>query len=71
MKRLRRLGWGIHIDFPWTEDVRKYGAPLRAYVQTPWGWIFAGEKSQVYDRRTKRYTDRWANVTYHPPTPPR
>lgn len=66
MKYLRKRGWGIHVAFPWSEDVRENGAPLRAYIQTPWGWLIAGEQSQVYDLRAKQYTDRWSYVTYRP-----
>lgn len=66
-RSLRKRGWGIHIDHPWAEDVRKYGAPFRAYIQTPLGWLIVGEKSQVYDRKTKTYTNRWAHIVYHPP----
>lgn len=58
--------WGFHIDFPWTRDVRVHGMPMRAYIRTPWGWLQIGEKSQVYDRKARRYTDRYAYIVYRP-----
>ena len=42
------------------------GSPLRLYITTPWGLWIIGEKSQVYDRKARKYTDRWAYVTYRP-----
>lgn len=62
----KRRRWGIHIDHPWAEDVRDYGAPRRIYIRTPWAFWQIGEKSQVYDRRTGTYTDRWSFITYRP-----
>lgn len=58
--------WSIHFDHPWSEDVRDFGAPVRLHMWTPWGFLMVGAKSQVYDRKTKRYTDRWAYITYRP-----
>ena len=57
--------WSLHIDHPWSECA-KYGAPFRLNIWTPWGFWMIGEKSQVYDRKAKRYTDRWAYITYRP-----
>jgi hypothetical protein len=56
----------IHIDHPWARCVREDGAPRRAYITTPWGVWLIGEKSQVYDRRTKKFTDRWSYISYRP-----
>ena len=61
----------VHIDWPWTEDAR-YGAPFRAYINRgrKGFWIVAlwpGHKTQVYDRRTQTYTDRWGWIVYRPP----
>lgn len=39
---------------------------MRAYIRTPWGWLQIGEKSQVYDRKARRYTDRYAYIVYRP-----
>jgi len=62
--------WGVHIDHPWSECVRQDGAPLRIYIRTPWNsWIIAlapGNKSQVFDRKTNTWTDRWAFITSTP-----
>lgn len=57
----------VHFDHHWSSDVRELGAPIRLYIRTPWGWWMIGEKSQVYDRKTHKYTDRWSYVTYRPP----
>lgn len=62
--------WSLHIDHPLAACVRKDGAPLRVYIRTPnWFWIIAlwpGHQSQVYDRKTKTWTNRFAWVTRHP-----
>lgn len=39
---------------------------MRVYLRTPWGFWEFGEKSQVYDRKNRVYTDRWAYLTYRP-----
>jgi hypothetical protein len=62
-----RIGkFSFHLDHPWAEDVVKYGAPLRLYIGTPWIFIQLGEKSQVYEWKTKKYTDRWSYITVRP-----
>lgn len=61
--------WHLHIDHPWSHCVREYGAPMRLYLTTPWGFWEFGERSQVYDRKTGRYTTRWARLTYRPLVP--
>lgn len=58
--------WSFHLDHPWSQCVKEYGAPLRLNMWTPWGFLMAGEKSQIYDRKTKRYTDRYAYITLKP-----
>lgn len=62
--------WNIHIDGPWSEDVRKYGAPLRAYIWTPWTFIiialWPGHGSQIYDWKTKNWTDKWSWIAFDP-----
>jgi len=58
--------WGIHFDHPWSEEVKEYGAPLRIYIRTPFGFWQIGEKSQVYDMRTRKYTDRWTYIARRP-----
>ena len=60
-------GWGLHVDHPWSRCVREDGAPMRVYIRTPWMYIQAGEQSQVYDRHTGRYSDRYARFTTRPP----
>jgi hypothetical protein len=58
--------WGIHIDHPWSECHKLDGAPTRIYIRTPWIFIMFGEKSQVYNRKIKKYTDDWAYLTFRP-----
>lgn len=62
--------WGIHVDTPWSYDVREFGAPLRAYIRTPRIFItialWPGHGSQVYDWKRKRWTDKWSWITIHP-----
>jgi len=60
-----RGGSVMHLDHPWSACV-KDGAPIRLYLRTRWGFVQIGEKSQVYDRKTKRYTDLYAFVTVRP-----
>lgn len=71
----RRVGksprWSIHIDHPLSECVRRYGAPMRLYAWTPWGFLTIGEKSQVYDRAAKRWTHRYSYITLNPRETPR
>lgn len=31
--------WSLHVDHPWSQDVRELGAPLRVYVRTPSGFL--------------------------------
>jgi hypothetical protein len=62
----------IHIDGPWSKDVREYGAPLRVYINLGRrGFLIValwpGHKIQVYDRKTKTYTDRWGWWSLRPP----
>jgi len=63
--------WNLHLDHPWSECVRDDGAPKRLYITTPWGfWQIAlspGDRSQVYDRKTATYTNRFGWVTFRPP----
>jgi hypothetical protein len=54
--------WGIHFDHPWSEDVKKYGCPIRIYITTPWNVWTVGEKAQIFDRKTNTWTDRWAFI---------
>lgn len=58
--------WSFHLDHPWSRCVREDGVPKRLNMWTPWGFIMIGEKSQVYDHRTKTWTDRWSYYTRHP-----
>ncbi len=58
--------WNIHIDHPWSPCVKNDGAPIRIYLTTPFGFWQIGEKSQVYDRKTKRYTDKFAYIVRRP-----
>lgn len=62
--------WSFHIDGPWSEDVRDYGAPLRIYAWTPWAFVtialWPGHGTQVYDWKTKKYTDKWSWITFRP-----
>jgi hypothetical protein len=59
----------IHIDWPWSFDVREYGAPVRAYVHTErWSYII-GAKSQRWDPEFGYgmwETPRYKRVTRHP-----
>lgn len=63
----------IHVDGPWSDDVRKYGAPLRVYINLGKRgfWQLAltpGSKSQFYDRKTHTYSsDRWVWLACRPP----
>jgi hypothetical protein len=56
--------WSIHVDGPWAKDVREFGAPLRAYIWTPWRHVIVslwpGNGSQVYDWKSRTYTDRYS-----------
>ena len=69
-KKYKPPMWSLHIDHPWSKCVREDGAPLRAYSFTPWGFItvslWPGNGSQVYDWKTKTWTDRWSWFTRHP-----
>jgi hypothetical protein len=62
--------WSLHIDHPWSECVRDDGCPLRVYMRTPWAWITMalapGEGSQVYDWKTRTWTERWSWLTFTP-----
>lgn len=59
----------IYIDGPWSEDVRKYGAPMRIYVHTKhWTWIIGlwpTIKAQVWTG-SEGYTDRFRWIVKHP-----
>ncbi len=64
----------IYIDHPWSEDVKKWGAPMRIYLHTKhWMWtigLWPTIKSQAWNGTTGwGYTDdppdmRW--ITWHP-----
>jgi hypothetical protein len=55
----------IYVDWPWSENGRKYGAPFRAYIHTR-RWFYAvGVKSQVWTER-EGATDRFAHITRMP-----
>ena len=58
--------WGIHFDHPWSKCVKKYGAPVRLHIHTPWNFWTIGAKSQVFDRKTNTWTDRFAYITSMP-----
>jgi hypothetical protein len=62
--------WHIHVDHPWSEEVKEYGAPLRAYIRTPWRFIiislWPGNGSQVYDWKTRKYTDKFSWLVFRP-----
>ncbi len=64
MRSRKKLGkWGVHVCSPWSDCYGVY----RINIRTPFGfWTIAltpGSRSQVYDRKTKQYTDRWAYIT--------
>lgn len=61
-----RNNYWVHVDHPWSYDVKEYGAPKRVYVHSPYGTLMIGEPSQVYDRKHKKYLDRYAHVTHRP-----
>jgi hypothetical protein len=63
---MRDRRWGLHVDHPWSECHRLDGAPTNIYLRTPWTFIIIGEKSQVYDRKTKKYTDDYSYITFRP-----
>lgn len=58
--------WGIHFDHPWSEEVEDFGAPVRMYIRTPWNHWTIGAKSQVFDRKTNTWTERFAYITSMP-----
>lgn len=73
MMRVRMTGtkkWGLHIDHPWSECVREYGAPTRIYIRTPKVFITIalgrGNGTQAYDWKAKIYTDRYSWITFIP-----
>lgn len=57
-KRHDRL-LGIHVEFPWSECVRKFHAPYRLYIH---GYFFSatlGAKSQAWSPRTGYRERKW------------
>lgn len=61
-------GLGIHVDLPWSEDVKLYDAPQRIYLHLIWWSVAIGlgdGKSQVWHHRDGNLY-RWRRVTWHP-----
>ena len=62
--------WNIHIDHPWAKCVQEDGAPYRVYIRTPIVFITIGigpgQGTQTYNWKTKRYTDKYSWITFHP-----
>jgi len=61
--------WNVHFDHWWSEDVKEFGAPIRLHIRTPWVFIMIGEKSQIYDWKTRTWTKnpvRWSYITMTP-----
>ena len=56
-----------HVDWPWSPDVREYGAPMRVYVTTKNWFIMAGAKSQRWDSEFG-WTREWRIITRSPRT---
>ena len=62
---IHRPSLGIHIDFPWSEDVRLYDCPKRINLHL-WHWyVMIGAKSQVWTRKEGN-TERFRWITWHP-----
>lgn len=60
---------GIHIDFPWSEDVRQFDCPKRINLHL-WNWhvmigLTKDAKSQSWNHKEGN-TERWRWVTWHP-----
>jgi hypothetical protein len=63
--QMYRPSLGIAIDFPWSEDHRLYGCPIRVNLHL-WRWFaMVGQKSQEWTRK-KGTTERWRWITWHP-----
>jgi hypothetical protein len=59
---------GIHIDFPWSADVRQYDCPQRINLHC-WHWFVMialnkESKSQAWSRQGTTERFRW--ITWHP-----
>lgn len=74
-----RLWFGVHVDHPWSECVRDYGSPHRAYVMLgPLGSLIVGlptndaedgwglTQSQAWTPRQGYRSGRWSAFAYHP-----
>ena len=60
----------IYVDFPWSEDVRKWGAPKRIYIHTKhWMWmigLWPGNGAQVWNGTEGYSEDKFAWIVHHP-----
>lgn len=62
--------FGVHFC-PLDADCRKYGAPKRLHVFTPWGTLIAGERTQAWLPGIGYAPLRWGGwgwwpVVFHP-----
>lgn len=60
---------GVHMDFPWSEDVKRYDAPQRANIHLVWWFLTIAlnrdGKSQVWHHKHGNVY-RWRRITWHP-----
>ncbi len=60
----------VYIDFPWSEDVRKWDAPMRIYLHTKhWMWmigLWPTIKGQVWNGSDGYHNSKMSWIVHHP-----
>lgn len=59
----------VHVDWPWSTDVRRYGAPMRIHLHLKKGMLLVGLFPWVKAQRRDPdgyYRDNYRWITWHP-----